>query len=782
MRISFGWLKELANLPWTPEETADKLASLGFPVEKIQRTGVHATGLVVVKILNVEKHPNADRLRLATVTDGKTEKVIVCGAPNIAVGQVVPLATPGAKLPGGVEITISKIRGVESAGMLCSERELGLSEEHAGILQLPAETALGSDVADVLGGQDTILEIEVTPNRPDVLSHIGIARDLAALARVPVRLPEDFLSGGTNDDFPIAIEDTARCHRYLGRVLSNIKVAPSPRWLARRLTDCGIRSINNVVDVTNYVLLEWGHPLHAFDLSRLSGPEIRVRRASKGEKFVALDEKTYELNETDLVIADRSRAVALAGIMGGQDSGVSDATTTILLESAVFERTGIRLTSRRLALRSESSIRFEKGTDSDSALRAWKRAARLLSELAGGKPRASRDVQPTRQTPVNVTLRRKKLNSFLGISVAPETVADILSRLGFEPRATPTEWTCTVPSFRKDVAEEPDLIEEVIRIVGYDTVPTSLSGIRVSRLDEKFRPFPTGRLTETLRGFGINETISNSFCPLELAERFGVAAGDTVKLANPLSKEESALRPALAINLVRAAVHNLNHQREGVALFEIGRVFCPSEEQRLSIVAAGSVVSKSWSEAAASTDIFWVKGLLESVAQSIGSDFTLEPASVQPYLHPTQSFAVRKSGKILGAVGLLDPRVAASLGLAVPCVIAEIELSAFAGAPQRVMQPLSKNPFVERDIAVVVERAVAWGTLRATAEKAAGPLLVSIQPFDLFEGGTLSPEHKSVAFRIRLQDPAKTLAESDITGAVERVKTSLQKACGAQLR
>lgn len=776
MKLSYAWLKELVDLPWTPEETADRLASLGFPVERIHRTGVHATGLKVVKILAVEKHPNADRLRLATVTDGTETKVIVCGAPNIAPDQVVPLATPGARLPGGVEITVSKIRGVESAGMLCSERELGLSEDHAGILQLPADAPLGSNVADVLGGQDTILEIEVTPNRPDVLSHVGIARDLAALARMPLKLPDETIAAGSAGTFPIAIDEPARCLRYLGRVMSGIRVGPSPKWMARRLTDCGIRSINNVVDVTNYVLLEWGHPLHAFDLAKLSGPEIRVRRARQGEKFLALDERTYDLNEQDLVVADDARAVALAGIMGGQETGVTERTTDILLESAVFDRAGVRLTSRRLALRSESSIRFEKGTDAGTAFHAWTRAARLIAELAGGKPGASTDVHPAPPKPVSLTLRRAKMDSLLGVTIPAERTSDVLTRLGFAPKAAGADWTCLVPSHRKDVTEEADLIEEVIRIVGYDAVPSTLSGIRVARLDDRFRPPATARLNEALRGFGVSETITSSFCPADWAGKFGAAAGDLVRLANPISQDESVLRPSLTINLVRAAARNLNHQRSAAALFEIGRVFSPDERQRVGIVACGAVTAKAWNQPGADVDAFWMKGVLEGVGLS------LEPVAAGPQFHPNQSFVVKAGGKARGAAGMINPRLALAIGLTAPCAIAEIDVAAFTEMRQGAMIAIPKHPFVERDIAVVVEKSVPWADLRREAEKAAGALLTGIHPFDLFEGGSLSGSQKSIAFRIRLQDPTRTLAEGDIAGAVDRIKASLQKNCGAQLR
>jgi len=782
MKISLNWLKELVDLPWSAEVLPEKLASLGFPVESIERKGVSATGVIAVKILAVDKHPNADRLRIAKVTDGSGERSIVCGASNIEPGQTVPLATPGAKLPGGIEITVSKIRGVESGGMLCSERELGLSEEHAGILMLPEGTTLGSDVADALGGSDTIFDVEVTPNRPDVLSHVGLARELAALAKTPLKLPDDALSAGKEASFDIEIAEPALCARYLGRVLSGAKVGPSPDWLAKRLSSCGIRSINNVVDVTNYVLLEWGHPLHAFDTAKLKGPAIRVRKARAGEKFLALDEKTYALAESDLVIADKESPVAIAGIMGGQNSGVTSGTTDILLESAVFDRAAVRQTSRRLGLRSESSFRFEKGTDTDTAERAWKRAAKLIADLAGAKPAGSKDAFPTKPKAVVIELRRDRLSSLLGMAIPDATVQDVLQRLDFSPRTTNDGWSCSVPPHRKDAVESADLIEEVIRLVGYNAVPATLSRFRVAKMASTYRAAPTARLVQTLRGYGLSEALSSSLVPSDWPAKFAVPEKDVIKLANPISQEESALRPTLAINLLRAVQRNLNHQRDAVALFEIGKTFWGSEEAKFGFVVCGKAVQKTWRSAEKDVCVFYLKGLLESLARDTQAPFTIESGSTAPFLHPHQSFTIQYRGRPAGWAGMLNPRLAADLDLGNNCAVAEIDLAVFTPPVDRKLASLPRHPFVERDIAVVVDQATPWEKIRREAESAGGVLLTAVHPFDVFSGGSVAAGHKSVAFRIRLQDPAKTLSESDINAAVDRIKASLQKNCGAQLR
>lgn len=782
MKVSVNWLRELVDLPWTDDQLPEKLASLGFPVESVHRIGVQATGVIAVKILSVDKHPNADRLRIAKVTDGRSERTIVCGAPNIAPGQTVPLATPGAKLPGGVEITVSKIRGVESGGMLCSERELGISDEHAGILMLPGETKLGIAVADALGGSDTILDVEVTPNRPDVLSHVGVARELAALAKTSLKLPEETLKAGKESAIDIKIEEPSLCIRYLGRLMTGVKVGPSPEWIARRLTACGIRAINNVVDVTNYILLEWGHPLHAFDLAKLKGPAIRVRKAKVGEKFLALDEKTYELTPLDLVIADQEHPVAIAGIMGGQNSGVTDSTQDILLESAVFERGAIRETSRRLGLKSESSFRFEKGTDAWTAEHAWKRAAHLIAQLAGATPAGMTDAYPAPAKPAVVEVRRDRLAALLGMPVSDDVAADILTRLDFSPKSMREGWICTVPPHRKDVTEDADLIEEVIRLVGYNAVPSSLSKFRVTKMESTYRVASTVRLVQALRGYGLSEALTSSLVPSDWPGRFSVPETAVTTLANPISHEESALRPTLAINLIRAAIRNLNHQRDSVALFEIGKTYWGPEASKLGFVLCGKAVPKTWRTQEKDFCVFYLKGLLEALVRDTQTTLVIEGGSADPFLHPYQSFALIYRGRPAGWAGMLNPRLAAELDLTAPCAIAEMDLAIFTQPVSNRVAPLPKYPFVERDIAVIVDQVTAWAALRKETETAAGALLTDVHPFDIFSGGSLPPGRKSVAFRVRLQDPAKTLSDADISAVVDRIKSSLQKNCGAQLR
>ncbi len=788
MKISLNWLNDLVSLPWPPEAMADKLASLGFPVEKVTTVGVRVEKVVAAKILTVEKHPNADRLRIAEVEDGTGRRRIVCGAPNIAPGQIVPLALPGAHLPGGVEIAVSKIRGVESSGMLCSARELGISDEHAGIYLLPDSSTLGREVKDILGGGDVVLDVEVTPNRPDLLSHLGVARELAALAGVPLKpipLAEDKPSGA--DGITVTIEEPSLCSRYVAHVLRKVTVAPSPAWMVQRLQACGIRSINNVVDITNYVLLEWGHPLHAFDLEKLQGGALKVRRAAAGEKLAALDERTYDLTADDLVIADAKAPVAIAGVMGGQPTGVTVSTKNVILESAVFDRVSVRKTSQRLGLRSESSYRFEKGTDPDTAEKAARRAVMLLKELAGASVTGASDVYPKPAPVRRVELSRDRLKQLLGMPVADDVVSAHLNRLGLAASATPTGWRCLVPPHRHDIAEDVDLIEEVVRLVGYHAVPVVAPVAKTSSAKTPYDLPDTREIVETLRGAGFSETITNSFCPADDLSVWGISPADIVRVANPLSKAEAAFRPLLAVNLARAVAHNANHQARSVRFFEIGSVAKRhgaghEESRRLGLVWAGDATEVSWRGPARPVDAYALKGILELLSRVRHADLSLVETSDRPFLHPYQSFQLRKRGAEVGWAGLLHPETLKHLDIALPVAMAELDLAALLDTPRPMAVAIPKHSFVERDLAVLVGKDETWGALEKVIRKAAGPRLIWLAPFDLFSGGSLPANQKSVAFRFRLQDPEKALSEADITTVVDGIKTSLQKACGAQIR
>lgn len=784
MKYSLSWLKDLAGFNWPIELLSEKLAELGFPVESIHQTGVSIPNVVSAKILSVEKHPNADRLSVTQVDDGTGGRIVVCGATNIAAGQVVPLARPGAVLPNGITIAQAKIRGVESSGMLCSERELGMSEAHEGIFQLPKDAPLGQTL-DKIFGSDTVIELEIPPNRPDVLSHVGLARELSAAAGKPLKLAKtSWKAAPTGPTCPIQISDKKGCSLYLGKVLQNLKVGPSPRWMSQRLEACGIRPINNVVDITNYVLLEWGHPLHAFDLALLKGPKVDVRRATKGEKMEALDAKVYELSEDDLVIADAQGPVAIAGIMGGQGTGVTPTTTDILLESAVFDRVSVRRTSRRLVLSSESSIRFEKGTDVETAALASARAASLIMELAQAKPGRESVARGSAIKSKSVSLDLGRMNRMIGSTYKKEVVQSVLKKLNYGVAASKDGWTLKVPSYRSDIAEEADVVEDVLRFVGYNTIPSAMMSHRAGTgvtEDERYQFF--GSLREVLKGWGLNETSTSTLLSIESTRPFGFDASRLALLANPLSKEESALRPLILINLLRAAELNIRNRRERIALFEIGARHSGdnSEDHALAVVLSGSSKGTHWREKAKAFDFYHLKGLIEELGRVERVNLSLDYGSALSVLHPQQQFRIVINGSEAGWGGVLHPSLVESFSLPETTVVFEVKLP-FGHAKARSFKAFSRQPSVERDLAIVVEQSVAWSTIEGVVRQAGGALLKSVMPFDVFTGGSLEASKKSVAFRCILQHEEKTLSEADISGVVQKITSGLNQHCGAQLR
>jgi phenylalanyl-tRNA synthetase beta chain len=790
MKISYNWLKELVDIRWSPEATAEKLTLLGFQVESLQKMGVKVQKVIAVQIESIEKHPNADRLQLANIFDGKERKQIVCGAPNIAAGQIVPLAIPGAKLAGGFEIKVSKIRGVESFGMLCSERELGLSDSHQGILILPEKSELGKEVKDIMGGDDVVFEVEITPNRPDALSHVGIARELAALQGKPLKLPTSIWKAGKGEiPCQITIKDTQGCSRYLGKNFSEVKVGPSPAWMVQRLNTCGIRAINNIVDITNYVLLEWGHPLHAFDLEKLGGKEIVVRRAKEGEKIEALDEKTYDLKTSDLIIADNKVPVAIAGVMGGQGTGVTESTTHILLESAVFDRVTVRNTSRRLNLISESSYRFERGTDAQTAADASLRAAQLIMELAQGKPGSAKDAFPRKPKKATVPLRHKRLNQLIGCDIPKVQTEKILKSLGFAPKKSKTGWTCTVPAHRKDILEEYDLVEEVIRLYGYDNPPDTLPSLNPGIIPETQAPLDLVHLTQSLKGLGIHETMTSSFSSLPLCLGFDVKESETIELLNPISQEETIMRPFLVGNLLKAVQRNIYFQRDSVRLFEIGKKFIknpanqePIEKTVLSVILYGLSRNTYWKSKSSAVDFFELKGITTLLNENFGSPVQIHTReNLKSFLHPYQCFELYRNGKSVGWGGMFNPVLQHDWDFKFPCAILEWDLERIS-LPQPTMSPLPRFPMVERDLAILVNKNLSWDKIHQAVTDAEKGILEDAYPFDIFSGGQLDIQKKSVAFRVHLRHREHTLSDAEINSTMDKIKKSLANRCGAEFR
>ncbi len=780
MKVSLNWLKELVELPADTAALCDLLTKAGVEVEGVEERGVAIDKVVVAQILESTQHPNADRLSVCQVDDGSGQpRQIVCGAKNYKVGDKVPLALPGAALPGDFKIKAGKLRGVLSEGMMCSGKELGIADDADGLLILPPAANPGTLVGELFPA-DTILDLEVTPNRPDLLSHVGMAREIATLVNKPLTLPAGVIAAATSATAPatdITLEAPAAGPFYTARRVRGVKVGPSPEWLRSKLEAAGLRAINNIVDVTNYVMLELGQPLHAFDLAKLDGG-IRVRTAQEGETFLALDGKSYPLAANHLVIADASRALAIAGIMGGEESGVTEATTDILLESAYFTPSGIRRASRELGLSSDSSYRFERGVDPEGVLRASARAIGLILEVAGGTAEPATSVAgnaPTFGQTVPFSLDR--CNAILGSSVSQAQADQILSGFGLEKSGD--GWK--VPSFRQDLTREIDLIEEIARVIGIEAVPAReqarFSGL--SEADRRHDQAMRVRMLLAARGYREARTLT-------LISERGLAlfpVEEILRVRNPLSEDQVILRPSLLPGLLQAVAHNVRGGTRDLRLFELGRVFrAGSREERTAVglVLSGAAVPASWRDPKPrQADFFDLKGDLVSVLQSlklVGAEgLTFEPAS-----HPALALAVeiRLGSKPIGLAGQLFPARARDLDTTAPVLVAEIDLDLLASVPARSrFQELPKFPAVTRDIAMLAPLGVPHGTIEKVLLSSGEALLTKVELFDVFTdptGEKIPSDKKSVAYALTYRSGERTLTTEEVAEAHTRLKERLK--------
>ncbi len=798
MKAPLSWLRDFAPIEGTAAELADVLNRIGLIVEGIAEPGRELGGVVTVRVEAVEKHPDADRLVLVDIDTGSGAARVVCGASNFAAGDVVPWAAPGARLPGGFEISQRRIRGQVSDGMLASGRELGISDDHEGILILPAGTALGVDVRQALGLDDIIFDLEITPNRPDAMSVAGVARDLAAALGLPFTLATPVAPG---EDPPVgqwatlAVEAPDRCPRYVARV-GRVAMGPSPQWMAQRLVKAGLRPISNVVDVTNYVLLERGQPLHAFDLNLLGGRGIVVRLAEEGEKITTLDGLERGLSSDDLLICDAERVPqAVAGVMGGGDSEVSDATTEVLLESAYFAPEGILRTSKRLGLRTESSARFERGVDPNGTAAAADRAWELFSQVAGGQPAAGvLDEYPQPVEPSRIRLRTARVNAVLGTALDTERVRDYLEPLGLDvaPEDVPLDEQLdfVIPTFRPDLEREIDLIEEVARHHGYNNIVRTLP--RQAEPGAGLTPLQRDRrlAREVLLGTGLDEATTFSLLsPADLA-----AAGfppDGIELENPLRAEESLLRPAILPGLLRAVAFNAGHGQADVSLFEVGHIFLPpppgqtlpDEREHLAGVLAGSVrrLPHESDRPVSGHDAAGVLDVLAGVLEIDG--WHLAPGE-GPGFAPGRAAAVMVGDDLYGVVGEVDPRVLARLGVTGTVAAFEIDFSALLGARRRERRYVapSRFPSSSVDLAFVVDESLPAGQAEATLRRAAGEWCEEVRLFDVFRSEALGEGHKSLAFALRFRAPDRTLTDAEVGGVREQCIQAMAAAHGATLR
>ncbi len=832
MRAPLEWLKTLVDLPLSVEDLADRLTAAGLEVAQIEGSPEPPPGVITARILEKSPHPQADKLSVCRVWDGTAERQIVCGARNMKEGDGVALAKPGTELPGGVRMGLSIIRGVESDGMLCSEKELGLGEDHDGILILSGDIPCGRPLGEVLSGGGQVLELELTPNRADCLSMVGIAREIATTlgtrprglavwpaSSVERATPPEGVAGAGEDAVRIGIEDVSGCRRYVGAVVGGVRVGDSPSWMVKRLLACGIRPINNVVDCTNYVMMELGQPLHAFDRSRVRGGQIRVRRAREGEGMTTLDGVERSLVSEDLVIADGEGPVALAGVMGGQLSSVQEGTEVLFLESASFDPVSVRRTARRLGIRSDASHRFERGVDPCLARRALDRLVELLMETAGAVLKGEvSDVRPRPWQPAWLLIHPDKVARLLGSAPpAADEVAEFLTRQGFrvgkplkDGEAPPSpllpdsdvassgSLPVQPPSFRMDMIQTADLVEEVARLQGYDNLPMTLPEARVQPVAAADRWGNAAR--DRLVGAGFCEVINYSFSSREVLMRLGLTEGDLlltgVEIRNPIREDLHILRTLLLPSLLDNARTNLAQRAMDLRLFELRHVFSPvtgrrktgvppaKEQRRLAALWTGRAAPEGWGSPSRSADLYDLKGVLEGVLTAVGAGgIRYDAQGIPPFLLSGQGVVLRRGKEDLGFMGRLDPAVARRWGLDEAPLVMEVAFDRLAsGARRTKFQSLARFPSVERDLALLIADATPVGEVLADLGAAQIPGLLRVSIADVYRGEPVPEGFRSVLFRLTFQRGEKTLTDAEVQEAMDSVRDRVTRRSGVSLR
>ncbi len=790
MKISYRWLKGWVATDLDAEQIAEKFTLAGLEVDAVEPVAPPLDGVVVGEILSAEPHPDADRLRVCRVRGDSEERTIVCGAPNARVGLKAPLATLGTVLPGGLKIKPAKLRGVRSEGMLCSEPELGLGEDSAGLMELPDSVRPGEALDKALGLDDKVLEIDLTPNRADCLSARGLARELAALIDAEVIGPEiEPVPAVHSDTLPIELLDPADCPCYIGRIIRGVDVsAATPLWMVERLRRSGIRSLGPIVDVTNYVLLELGQPMHAFDLARIQGG-IRVRKASRGERMCLLDGREIDLDPDMLLIADHHRALALGGIMGGEDSGVTDSTSDILLESAWFNPGTIIGRGRRLGLATESAHRFERGVDPALQRRAAERATQLILEIAGGQPGPIIEALDAAHLPVNrpVKLRLARLNRVLGSRLSGEEVAEILHRLDMAVESSDEGWRVTAPSARRDIEIEEDLIEEVARVYGYDRLPARSPGGRLSIRLPGEGELPEQRLRRQLAARGFQEIMTWSFVGEDELARLELLDG-AQPLANPLSRDMAVLRTSLLPGLLNTAGGNLRRQHHDFRLFELGTCFFStgqgfSESRRVGLLMTGHARAEHFSGKPRALDFFDLKGELEHLLafNRVQGKVSFRPIN-RTWLHPGQAAEVALDGEAVGWLGQLHPSLVSQLDWPQSAFVGEFDAERLAIRQVPEFTELSRFPAVRRDLSLVVAEDVAVADVIEEMELRGGELVRRVIVFDLYRGTGVENNYKSLSIGLIIREVSRTLKDADVEAVIERVIAGLQSRFDAKLR
>ena len=796
MKVPFSWLKDYVDIDCSAEELEAKLFSCGFEVEESVRPWKNIDRIVTCKITGIEKHPNADKLSVCAVDAGKYGNIqIITAATNVFVGATVPVALDGSTLFGGNKIKKGNLRGLPSEGMFCSGEELGITDDWYkgasvyGILILEDGTPIGEDIKKVLCLDDVIFDINVTANRPDCQSVLGMAREVAAVLGKPCKNP-DF--GFKTDDSvstlkTVRITDNATdlCQRYKGHLVKDIKIEESPLWLKRRLFLMGLRSISNIVDITNYVLMEIGQPMHAFDLNDLEGAEINVRRAKEGEKIVTLDEKTFELNPNNLVICDAVKPVALAGVMGGLNSEIKETTKDVLFESAKFSRDNIRKTARSLGQRSDSSARYEKGVDYLSVENGMNRALHLIDELGCGRIASDEyDIidAPVKNKIINTTF--SKVNGVLGIDIPATEIKTILERLNFGVTAEGDNLTVNVPLYREDMESYPDIAEELIREYGYDHItPTLLKTSAITNGGKNDAQKKTDEIKNLLLGYGYNEIITYSFVSEKEFDIFGLDKNNAIRILNPISEDMAVMRTSLIPSALRTACYNINRKNGKGKLFELAKVYYPkslpltelaTEKTHLSFVEFGD-----------GCDFFSVKGVVEGIADTFmrGAEIKYVPSS-DKWLHPTRSADVMVGDVKVGSFGQIHPDIAELLGSDKPLFGGEIDYDALKElfSDKIVYKQISKFPTVERDIALIIDEKVSCAEITDCIKKSGGRYLDRITLFDVYQGNQVPAGKKSMAFNLVFVSTEKTLNVEEVDGAIKKILKNLRENLNAELR
>jgi phenylalanyl-tRNA synthetase beta chain len=800
MKFSEQWLRQWVNPDVTTEQLAHQLTMVGLEVDAVEPVAPPLDKVVVGRVVSLEPHPNADKLRICQVDVGKGEPLnIVCGAPNVEKEGRYPVALIGAELPGGFKIKKAKLRGVESTGMLCSAKEIGLSDQAEGLMLLSADAPVGESLAGYLQLNDNSIELGLTPNRADCLSLRGIAREVSVINNIPLTAAEPKETEAViQDEFPIDIQASEHCPRYVGRIIKGINpTAQTPVWMQEQLRRSGLRSISPVVDITNYVLLELGQPMHAFDLDKLN-KGIVVRLANKKENITLLDGQQIELEEGTLVIADHRQAQALAGIMGGNDSAVTDKTENIFLESAFFSPSIIAGRARSYGLHTDSSHRFERGVDPELQRKAVERATELLLEIVGGKPGLVSDVVVAEQLPKSqpIQLRHSRLEKVLGVTIAQDTITQILEKLGMEVLLQDDQWEVVAPSFRFDIASEIDLIEEVARIYGYNQIASVKPVTASAMVKIPEERIPLTRFQLALVEHGYQEAISYSFVDPVLQQLIDPEQ-EPLALANPISADMSVMRTSLWPGLIQAALYNINRQQDDVRLFESGLRFCKGNDDNnqesikqdamLAGICYGNAYPEQWAITSRKVDFFDVKNTIDSLLKLTGQpDKFIYLQDKHLALHPGQSARIVRntddSQQPVGWVGALHPAIAQKLDLTQPLYLFELRLESIGYRKTPEYREVSKFPAIRRDLAIVVDESLASQTVSDWIKRVAPEILKNLQLFDVYSGQGIELGKKSLAYGLTLQKQDQTLTDDEVNAVIAKIMSILNKELGATLR